>query len=510
MIVLSLLAAAVLPSLITQFDREARGKETTALERLSSGFAAHVMRTRTIPGGQDVVPALANQLGWHTNAVIRSERGLTRVFLVDPAVTNTIPIPYTQGYAGVTVPIPPRLGAVFISSISRPLPSGLQNGLATTTAAFDAIWNCPEGSVPAGWTWSGKGEDLRIERVNLATLFVPLTLNYDLDSVTSTNQGRFHIDRSTTNTLPTVPTYVANYLKGTALGLHFHGLTMETLQAKEILQHPTSFTYELNTWRGALFLGPGNRDTTGLDLQAAQDEFVDAPSSATVISTNGSTGQVTTNLLSTAEVAAAITNFISNYLEWRDEGYPASGSLHDEVLEQLIDLVQNTEGIIQPNTGNNGNGNGNGSGDGGDGEGDCGGDCGEDDDNGGGGGCTNPGQGGGNHGDGSGCNGGGSGGDGHDDDDDHGNGNGNNGHGNNADGVDSSNPGQGNGGPNGADDPSGDYDDENGNGGGCSNSGHGNGNHGDGSGCNGGGSGDDDDDDHGNGNGNGNGNGKDK
>ena len=41
-----------------------------------------------------------------------------------------------------------------------------------------------------------------------------------------------------------------------------------------------------------------------------------------------------------------------------------------------------------------------------------------------------------------------------------GNTNGNNGHGNNADGVDSSNPGQGGGGPNGANDPSGNVDDE--------------------------------------------------
>jgi hypothetical protein len=40
----------------------------------------------------------------------------------------------------------------------------------------------------------------------------------------------------------------------------------------------------------------------------------------------------------------------------------------------------------------------------------------------------------------------------------------NNGHGNNIDGVDVSNPGQGGGGPNGADDPSGDIDDESGNG----------------------------------------------
>ena len=94
-----------------------------------------------------------------------------------------------------------------------------------------------------------------------------------------------------------------------------------------------------------------------------------------------------------------------------------------------------------------------------------------------------------------------------------GQGNGNNGHGNNADGVDSSNPGQGQGGPTGANDPSGNVDDENGAGNGnaggqssSGNTGNSSGQPGSGQGSQGSGNGNQDNNNNGGGNGQGNGN----
>lgn len=322
MAVLTILSLALVPALIRGYDRMARDREDRALETLSEGLRTHVLRFQEVPHPTNFPGLLAVAVGWREGAVLTNSRGQPRRFLVDPAVTNTLPIPFTQTQMGVAADIEPALGIILMSSVGEPLPAGIQTGLASSTAAFSNIWNAPEGTIPAGWVWSGRGEDLRIRRLALDNLFVPLVLNYGTILVAGTNQGRFTIGTSTTNILPTSPSFSASYIKGTVLGLHHHAGTVNTLQVREVLQHPVSFAYEGDAWRGQLFLGRGLRLTSGLDLQAAHDVFVASPQNVNAQGNPQATPVMVVNTLS---------NYMKNFVAWRDAGYPSKHATRDAV-----------------------------------------------------------------------------------------------------------------------------------------------------------------------------------
>ncbi len=336
---LTIIGLILVPVLVEGYDRFARDRESTALARIATGLESHIQRNQTIPDGTGFAPAVAAQLGWQTASVLTNDRRLPRIYLIDPAVTNVLPIPFNQSPFGVTNTIPPGLGVIILSSISTPLPPGLSSGVAASSAAFQNIWNAPDNTIPAGWTWKGRGEDLRVQRVTLGTLFVPIVLNYDTYTVALTNQGRFTIGNSTTNVLPTSPSYVASFLRGSLLGLHHHAGTTGTLQVLETIHEPLSFVYERDAWRGALFLGRGMRLTSGLDIQAAHDLFVSSPSNVNAQG-NPKVGPPT--------VVQAMSNYMVQYVAWRTAGYPASHAALDAAQATLesttMDLLHKPSG----------------------------------------------------------------------------------------------------------------------------------------------------------------------
>lgn len=315
--VIAILAGALVPMLIRQMDRMARENEVKALQRLRDGLERHILRQQNIPNHTTFAADIAAELGIAPANVLTNDRKLRRVMLIDCAVTNTLPIPYDQTAWGLTNPLPTVLGVVLLSSVSQALPTSITNGFASTTAGFSNIWNTPDGAIPTGWTWTGgKGEDLKIERLNLSPLFVPLVLNYDTWTVTAANRGRFSAGASPTNALPgTTTLYQAAYLKGTPIGLHGHSGTVNTLQATEVLQQPTSFVYELDTWRGKLFLGRGTRTLSGLDLQAAHDLFMASPLNTSAKGSPAATP---------GAVVTAMSNYMVAYINWANTGFAGS------------------------------------------------------------------------------------------------------------------------------------------------------------------------------------------
>lgn len=324
--ILTILAMALAPVMVREYDRHARERETKSLEALASGLRSHILRTRTIPSHNEYVQAVSTEIGMQTSDVLLNHRRLPRVLLIDPAVTNVIPIPYTQNFRGLTNPIPLSLGMVLVSSVSAPLPSGLVSGFASSSAAFNAIWSAAENTVPAGWSWSGRGEDLRIIRINLGTLFVPLALNYDTITMGAANRGRFTIDGSSTNTLPTTPTFISNYLISSVLGLHHHSGSTDTLQVQIVLQTPTSFTYQGSAWRGQAFLTRGASPTSALDLQTVHDYFVSSPDN------NQAQGSPA---ITPEAVVDAVSEYMQAFVDWRDAGYPTRHRTLDDAQQNL-------------------------------------------------------------------------------------------------------------------------------------------------------------------------------
>lgn len=334
--VIAVLSTVIVPVMIRVFDQLALTAEQKEMKGMVDGLKAHVMRNRNIPFTNEIAAAIGTELGMEPDDVLTNARGLRRVYLLDPAITDTLAIPFDQTWTGVTNDMPRLMGAVLISSISRDLPSNLVTGFAASSAEFSNVWYAVDGTMPAGWTWAGDPDDLTMERLNLRDLFVDVTLNYDTWTVSFVNMGRFTIDNSTTNTLPGMDTnvYTARYLAGTVLGLHSHTGDTDTLEASEILREPVSYVYEVDTWRSQLFLGRAVRQLGGTDLQAAHDMFLAAPWN---INAQGSPPVVQ------ADVVDDMIDYMVNYLDWANRGFPT----HDRaILDAVAELDTSVDDLI--------------------------------------------------------------------------------------------------------------------------------------------------------------------
>lgn len=338
--VIAAIATAVLIPFIKHLDRLASEKEARTLQSLAEGYKKRIVATKVIPNQAGWAQAVATQLGVDVNSVLKTDRGQSRIFLIDPnlmvGANMSYVLPYTQPVTGSTItnvsglviaPASPRL--MIVSSISSPLPAGLTSGVADATGdnAFTNIWETAEGAVPAGWTF-GKAEDLKIQRMDLSDLFVQVVLNNrDTNLV-----PRFAIDDTGTNTVP-YGSMMMYLLKGTELRLLNHLLALEY---SEVLHTSAGFMFELGTWQGEVFLGRGVGQPGPLDLQRAMNLFLNAPANGTA---NGGASQM--------GVYDALIRYMSNFVVWRESGYPTINS-SSEMFKSQADLSTITINMIDP------------------------------------------------------------------------------------------------------------------------------------------------------------------
>ncbi len=246
---------------------------------------------------------VAGQIGWRSAEIQTNTRGNVRVFLIDPALrvgkTPGSVLPFTQDWEGSLAPVSPRV--LIVSSVGEPLPSGLVSGVASTTNAFNAIWSAPVSATPSGWTWSGRPEDLRIQRIAMDRMFHPVVLN-SFDS----SKGRFGVDTGVTNLMGT-NIFTTWYLKGTALRLHAND---GALQSTEVVQDAVSYVYEHGTWRGRAFMSMGTKRLSGQDLQDAVDLFLSAQWNVNAKSS-----------VTQQDVVNALTAYMQQYIAWANGGF---------------------------------------------------------------------------------------------------------------------------------------------------------------------------------------------
>ncbi len=328
MAIVSLLAMAVVPMLMTELDRVAVQQEDTALRRLGEGLGQYVVRNQIIPDHTAWAAAISAALGDSTDRVLTNSRGLSRVLVIDPTfgvgTNGTTRPPFTQTALGSTAVTNPRY--VIVSSMGQDLPASLTSGFAASAADFEALWNAGDGAIPSGWTWNGNGSDLRIQRVNLTPLFHQVTLN---NSTALT--AKYSVNSSTPTTLPAA-TYTCYLLAGSVLGLH--GVD-SSVQSKEMVSRPFSFAFEDSLWRGSLFAGTtaGSTTVSGADLEAAADSFLS--------SADNPNSTVTTD-----EVLAAMEVYLTAYNLWAAAGFPATGTLKTSVDTAQASLDALLGGLI--------------------------------------------------------------------------------------------------------------------------------------------------------------------
>jgi type II secretory pathway pseudopilin PulG len=311
--VAGVLAAAILVPMSRRLDALVGKKESEVLKTLAEAYKGFIVTSspKIVPNHTGWATNLANRLGIPVSTVTNNSRGLQRVFLVDPnlafGAVRATNLPYFQNLTNsinfTTPPVSPRF--MLISSLSMPLPSTLVSGVGNASGpnAFTNIWITPEGQRPAGWTWNGHGDDLKIERFSLENLFLQVILNNrDTNLI-----PRYVVDEALEVGVP-FGGRRSYFVQGTELKLYN---AVGILEYSEILTASRSFTFEYGTWQGEAFVGHTVSQTSPLDLQKVMNTFMNAPPNTNV--QFGAT-QLT--------VSNALVLFLDEYITWRDAGYP--------------------------------------------------------------------------------------------------------------------------------------------------------------------------------------------
>ena len=294
-------------------DKTAGDQESAALKSFGDALRASIMRNRYVPNEADWATAVATELGVDTAAVTTNPRRQPRLFLIDPNLSIAGGgLPYTQTSTGsVSQAVSPRV--MIVSSVGRQLPAAFNSGVPAS-ANFNAIWdwNDAGGALPAtGFAWPGwpNGDDLKVQRVDLSSLFVRLRLSW---TASSHQWPRYSIDSSAWATAIAVTNLNSDwpgyFLQSSILYLHNYD---GTLDSQQILIRDNSFIYDQDVWRGSIggqfFLG-------GVDIASAVDRYLAAYPNRQA--RNGTNQQAT--------VVQSMINFMDRYDDWANAGFPTN------------------------------------------------------------------------------------------------------------------------------------------------------------------------------------------
>jgi len=342
--VLAILAAVLAPVLIRRMDRIAGEQERASLESFDTALKQSIRRTRYIPSNADWVATIAKQLDVNPSNVATNGRRQPRFLFIDPDFqigTNGSGLPYNQSnwistagaFSGSRVvvngllrpPLNPRL--LILSSIG----DRISNAVITTSTDFNAVWNWNDASEtpPAPYAYLNKGTDLKVQRVNLSSLFVRLLLTtYD-----SAGPGGTSIDWAGTNDVLAATGVDGYFIQNSILGLFKHS---GELDSQQILTRDSSFVYNQNVWRGSIaggfFLG-------GLDIGSVVEKFLAAPYNSRAEYTNRQQGIIVSNMML----------YMDAYRAWASAGFP-SGSLRNAATASQGDMVLSVRQLFEANS----------------------------------------------------------------------------------------------------------------------------------------------------------------
>jgi hypothetical protein len=322
--VFAILLAFLLPALLREIDSGVARDEAATLKTLGNGLQNAIQHYSYIPAYTNWADFVSGETGMATMAITNNARNQPRVLLIDNGGWLSNNVPYSQTYAGTTN-LPLNARVMLATSLGRPLPV---SGGSLSANDFSSLWNAPEGSVPTNgpWVgWTGRPDDVKLERINLMPLFVTLYLS----TYSSTTNGAYSIG---TNSLlylapyanPQSPLPPSYYIMGTSLRLYNYRTNSWPLDSSQILTQDGSFMYNENAWKSSAAGGimPG-----GVDISGIVSAFLNA-----VPNTQAQNGGNQQTL-----VVQAMMNYMSNYTVW------ANGNFADNNMKTYL---KNT---VQPN-----------------------------------------------------------------------------------------------------------------------------------------------------------------
>jgi hypothetical protein len=317
------LAGMAATSTVATLREKQRTTEAASLEAIANGFTASVRRTRLVPSSQTWVGALAGELALPPVALATNAAGVRRVLVVDPAATiapvgGTAGLPYQQTSAGATQPASLRM--VFVSSVGPELP-------ALGSIGFDSLWNTAPGELPSGWpaNWGGQPADLRLQRLDLTSLFHRVILN----NLTLTNSAGWTLGTSTNLvTLPAGTRREFWVLDGSEISLFDPNASMSI---REFVRKDTSYVVEDGQWRDRLLVGAPAQAASCGPFADLVDAFLAAPLKPSASKANRQS------------VVTAAFLFMHSWSFWSRDGNCAKGNYWFTTQKEIADSSANID-----------------------------------------------------------------------------------------------------------------------------------------------------------------------
>jgi hypothetical protein len=134
-------------------------------------------------------------------------------------------------------------------------------------SSFDTLWSTPAGTIPADWDWSGLGEDLVIERIDLRQDFVPVLFSSPegLRPEVGLGTNRWMLEEVFTEKW---------YLRGTPLRLLDE---LGTVQVVERINGPRCWQYSGGKWRQCGAWNERPTAPSGRDAAELAEAMIRAP-----------------------------------------------------------------------------------------------------------------------------------------------------------------------------------------------------------------------------------------
>src|SRR6185369_1662751 len=179
------------------------------------------------------------------------------------------------------------------------------------------------------FTWTGwpNCEDLKVQRINLSSLFVRLILTTNISE-----SGYYSINTTSTNyNVPTSQGKDGYFIQNTVLYLYVGRTNLDTQQ---LLTRDTSYVYEQNIWRSSLT--GGSFLAGSLDLGSVVDKYLEAPENrnAMYTLTNNLHGNTNVSLTQQSVVVSNMVAYMSNYNAWADSNFADNNKYNAAVAVQ--------------------------------------------------------------------------------------------------------------------------------------------------------------------------------
>ena len=155
--ILGILSSMLVPNVLRAIDRAAVRAEAATVQQLGEQIRLHFRTENTLPPPASWAMSLATYADLSSLDVATNARGISRVYLQDPATTPSRRV---------------MLLSVMRTGLALPPADAI-----TRAAQFEALWQTPDGMVPDSTSWSGwsawssvaaAADYLLIERINLA------------------------------------------------------------------------------------------------------------------------------------------------------------------------------------------------------------------------------------------------------------------------------------------------------------------------------------------------------